>query len=516
MGHAPHFPGAPSGGGPSVERMRTGSPPESARTGSEPAPIGIADLGKTAAGPIPSQFNTTTFRGQAAIGAMTADNASIPGTATSVSLQLNAFYLFSYAGTTYAYWVQDVLLFDTATRGVEFEDNIWNVTSVDLAGSAVRGNGTVTGTGSNSYYGDTAPCTLPEACGVLADPENVTLELRAALAAGGVPTVRVGYAVGGSLVTYDVVQFRFARSLSDLTGFEVDAGLGLPSSCPRCYGDVEFVVGGPGYGYQTALVGFTRVDLTLRWWNGYDFVPVPNAVNYGEATEEGLGTATVSENTTVGTSPGVTITYGAPTPLGVVWSDADLAVVQVSSVGAATGSVTVGAQTVPLVRGYAELAVLPGVYAISVVAGTSYSLGAPTLVAGESLTLEVGGYAVVFAPSGLPSGALWSVVLGARVLNGTGNITFGVPAGTYPFSVDGQTGYSVSPTSGTVSVPGTGDVVPVTWTHARPSLLTQLFGAFGPWTPLLIFLAVVIAVAAVVSAVQGRRRPGAPPPDQEF
>ncbi|MGC8580680.1 MAG: hypothetical protein ACP5MB_11605, partial [bacterium] len=62
-------------------------------------------------------------------------------------------------------------------------------------------------------------------------------------------------------------------------------------------------------------------------------------------------------------------------------------------------------------------------------------------------------YQIVFTESGLPSGTQWSVALnGTARSSNTSSITFEVPAGTYAFSVGSVSGYSVSPSSGTLTV----------------------------------------------------------------
>ncbi|MGC8631961.1 MAG: YncE family protein [Thermoprotei archaeon] len=62
-------------------------------------------------------------------------------------------------------------------------------------------------------------------------------------------------------------------------------------------------------------------------------------------------------------------------------------------------------------------------------------------------------YAVSFTESGLPSGTSWSVTLNGQTQSSTTfTITFTVPAGTYQYSVVSVSGYSSSPSSGSVAV----------------------------------------------------------------
>ncbi|MGC9145775.1 MAG: InlB B-repeat-containing protein, partial [Nitrososphaeria archaeon] len=62
-------------------------------------------------------------------------------------------------------------------------------------------------------------------------------------------------------------------------------------------------------------------------------------------------------------------------------------------------------------------------------------------------------YQVAFTESGLPIGAQWTVALnGTTKSSNASAITFDVPAGTYAFSVGPVSGYSVLPSSGTLTV----------------------------------------------------------------
>jgi len=64
-------------------------------------------------------------------------------------------------------------------------------------------------------------------------------------------------------------------------------------------------------------------------------------------------------------------------------------------------------------------------------------------------------YEVVFAQKGLPSGTPWSVTLNGQTESSTtSQMTFEEPAGTYSYSVGPVSGYSSSPSSGSVTVSG--------------------------------------------------------------
>jgi hypothetical protein len=473
--------------------------------------MGIADLGGGPAGAQSDEYWTTAFRGTIDVGAVSSYNGSLSFNPEGMSFQLNAFLVFDIGSSRYAYWMQDVADLNTLTRGIGFEDNIWNATSLNLSSTALSGKGTVSSSGGNSYYGYGAPC-VSGGCTTLADPSSVTLELRASLGTGGVPTVRFQYDDTGSFETYDTVTFPFAPSVSNFQGFYVDPGLGFPGDCPRCFGDVELVAGGPGNGSQTSLVGATALLFSLDWWNGNNFEPVPDASDHGEATGEGISSAVDQLSSDPAGEPEAGLSYGSPGPLGPLWSEATTSTIEVSVVGASGGNLSIGGALVPFSSTFVETVVEPGPVNLSLVTNTTtYSLGPYELVAGEALTLEVGGLPLVFMPVGLPNGTVWSVEVGGQPLLGTGNITFGEPTGTYPYVVGPVPGYAAVPASGNVSVEGSGEVVAVDWssTHSDPWL--GLWKELVALAPLWVLLIVLLVAAVAARSLSHRRRSRRPP-----
>jgi len=74
-----------------------------------------------------------------------------------------------------------------------------------------------------------------------------------------------------------------------------------------------------------------------------------------------------------------------------------------------------------------------------------------------NVTLEAKTYGVTFSESGLPSGTSWSVTLnGTTESSSHGNITFERPNGTYEYAIDNSAGYRASPSSGNITVIGSG------------------------------------------------------------
>ena len=125
------------------------------------------------------------------------------------------------------------------------------------------------------------------------------------------------------------------------------------------------------------------------------------------------------------------------------------------------------------------------------------------------------GYAVVITESGLPSGALWSVTLnGSTRSSTTTSITFHEGNGSYAFSVGVVTGYTASPSTGTIHVNGAaiGQIVTFTSTSSKgkTNQTTGFLGLSGDEGYLLIGV-VVAAVAAAVAVLLLRSRKKSPP-----
>jgi outer membrane protein assembly factor BamB len=107
-------------------------------------------------------------------------------------------------------------------------------------------------------------------------------------------------------------------------------------------------------------------------------------------------------------------------------------------------------------------------------------------------------YSVSFTQSGLPSGTSWTVTLNSQVQSSTSNsIIFSVSPGVYDFSVTSPTGYTASPSSGTVTVNDTDINEIVTFTSTIPKL---------PSPFVLLLIVMVILLAAVLLAVVLYRR----------
>ncbi|MGI0140764.1 MAG: hypothetical protein ACREBT_06460, partial [Thermoplasmata archaeon] len=92
-----------------------------------------------------------------------------------------------------------------------------------------------------------------------------------------------------------------------------------------------------------------------------------------------------------------------------------------------------------------------------------------------------GGYAVTFNETGLPAGTSWTVTLnGANETSSTANITFGMPDGSFAYSI-GSLAYLAEPSSGMVTVAGAPLKVSVTFVVAYPVTISRP-GGVSPGT----------------------------------
>jgi|GEM_PF-2321781 len=97
-----------------------------------------------------------------------------------------------------------------------------------------------------------------------------------------------------------------------------------------------------------------------------------------------------------------------------------------------------------------------------------------------SITFTLMTYNVTFTESGLPAGTFWSVTLNGNTESSTTNtITFNEVNGTYSFTVGSVSGYTVSPSSGTITVKGANVNQAITFTSVTTSLYTITFTESG-------------------------------------
>jgi hypothetical protein len=132
----------------------------------------------------------------------------------------------------------------------------------------------------------------------------------------------------------------------------------------------------------------------------------------------------------------------------------------------------------------------------------------------KSVTFSLVTYAVSFKETGLPPGTNWSVGLGGVSHYATGTtVTFNEPNGSYSFTPENVSGYTVSPSSVPIHVHGAGVLQAVTFTP--PSKAATLLGL--PLTEAYALIGGIFAVAVlagVTAALLRKRGEKDVPPSQ--
>ena len=114
-------------------------------------------------------------------------------------------------------------------------------------------------------------------------------------------------------------------------------------------------------------------------------------------------------------------------------------------------------------------------------------------------------YTIAFSETGLPSGTTWSLTLNGTIETSASNtITFTVPNGTYSYTVGSVSGYSLSPSPGSLTVTGsnisasitfTATSVPPSKTSSSGMTSIELYGIIG-----------AVVITAAIGAVLLMRR----------
>lgn len=231
----------------------------------------------------------------------------------------------------------------------------------------------------------------------------------------------------------------------------------------------------------TPAAGFVKVK-GKEVWESIGFVPVSGTVSWVDFIESGLwwtrsgGSWGVELNTTMEKSVTSTVAFqeaNGTFPYEVERFPGILA-------SPSSGNVTVSSTTVTL-----------------------------------SITFE-SAYPVEFKDAPFPAGTSWSVTLGGVTNTTTStNLTFEEPNGTYSYTIHPPSGYSVSPSSGDITVNGQSPI-PVTFAVEKSSPSTFL-GQPGDEGYILIGVIVAVAsVATVILLLRGRgKRPAPSPPSKE-
>ena len=183
-------------------------------------------------------------------------------------------------------------------------------------------------------------------------------------------------------------------------------------------------------------------------------------------------------------SNGVLTLYMSPSPYFLI---------SIQESGLPTGtswSVTLNSQTLSSTTSTITFNEPNGTYAYTVGAVVGYTAspssgtvtvnGAPRTITITFTPSTSATYAVTFGESGLPSGTFWSVTLNGQTLSSTtSTITFSEPNGTYSYTVGAVSGYTASPSSGTVTVNGAPPTVAITFTPSTSATYAVTFSESG-------------------------------------
>ncbi|MGB9748177.1 MAG: thermopsin family protease, partial [Bacteroidales bacterium] len=421
-------------------------------------PVGIADIGVDADGKA-YYYLTSAFLGIMHVNNISTYNAQ---DGNAYSIQLNVFLIFGDGDKLYLYWVQNVMeRYNSSSVILSADSNIWNMTGfIDsrwcgVNGTAISGNGSFAVYYSTSlYYSD----MLYSYCYTY--PYNVGLEVYSFVNSRGQPSVSFAYYTGGGWRIYDTVTFKFVHNLTFPPMFIVN---GYQSW------NAELVVGGFSDAHSTTNLN-SSAFFQLQYWNGHNFQAVPNAVNYGIRTAEGIrdAHATLYASPTNGTL-GVYITHG-PNTVSSLYFLRDLSTLRVFP-PVSSGFLYVNDTPYAFYGGLINLTLYPSTYPTP--NGThhgSYALrlydtGGGIIWQGEA-TLTPGGTTdihlqkITFDTTGLPAGIPWKIILGNITYEArTGQVTMAGLNGTYDYLIVPPRGYTVSPGYGTLTLSGSGAVV---------------------------------------------------------
>ncbi len=251
----------------------------------EPAPMGIADYGING-NDLPYSYTTTSFEGSVKIHSLKTDNASLNGSGTDMTFQLNVNLPFHEGNNYYVYWVQDVAFFNTSSNYISMIDNVWNSSSYNgsVYNSTLQGNGTVGNSSGTLFYYAYANDSTPGNNVTLSDGSTLILMVNATVSSSGSPEIVFEYNDGFGWQIYDNVIISFAKNPTGYRGFMVNGNIFEPSGN---YYDAELILGGPGGGYNTYATS-ANVSLLLEYYNGNNFQMIQNVWNFGSDTAEGI------------------------------------------------------------------------------------------------------------------------------------------------------------------------------------------------------------------------------------
>ena len=432
---------------------------------SEPAPMGIADYG-IGPGGSPYDYSTTSFLGRVDIKNLQTYNASLNGTATELTFQLNINYVFYVGSKKYVYWAQNVADFNTsASQSIGFIDNIWNETKGDSSvyNSTLNGNGTVSNSSGTFFYYSFANQSLPGNDIYVTYPLSIEMEINSTTNSKGLPELVFMYNDGHGWQTYDNVIFRFATNVSRIDGFVVDGFQYEPDG--YSFYDAELILGGPGDGTQTYDVS-SSVSLQLEYFNGHNYQTVTNAYNFGSNTAEGISNVTSTASYYESNGSLFASVVNGPGHLAQIYNRSQIGILNISANGT-SGYVLVNSTRYSYVGGSANFTLAPGKYDIKVYSSKN------VLMVQRNETIGAGGYyylsttrtyKATFISSGIPSGSTWYLNLsnGESFRATSQNYSAYIANGSYTFTASSGGIYQAS---GSFNVSGSNVTVNVVFIY---------------------------------------------------
>jgi thermopsin len=281
-----------------------------------PSPTGIAAYGITnSSGTIGTyEIATDSIVGFADVSQITAvdngTNSALASLQENTVLQVN-----NTDGSSFTYWPQNVLAFDTATPSVTYRDNVLNVTgdNAQLTNQSVIGTGTVGGIINGgvpqTYYGNynsnyTYTYTLPQAWVLYTNEtveqgQGVLIQMGVRALDGPTPN---------TITWFDKITVEDPNVAS--ADFIVNGRAYTPAGADQpigTYYDAELVFGG-GAGGMAAHFQL-NANLALFYWDG-TLKPFPSLYTFGDDTAEAAYNIAVASGNGVAVATSGTPYYG--------------------------------------------------------------------------------------------------------------------------------------------------------------------------------------------------------------
>ncbi|MEM4138660.1 MAG: thermopsin, partial [Sulfolobaceae archaeon] len=201
----------------------------------------------------------------------------------TASLQFNIVLFINSSSGIFAYWLQDVGVFQTNKNYLTFVNNIWNLTGriSTLNPNSVIGNGKVSSAGGGqSFYYDVGPSYSYSFPLALVFVVNVSYSSSAVYIWFGYKILQIGNTRYNTLYYYDKVTIYHSGINSAY--IMINGNIYTPDGL---YYDAELVWGGGGNGAPTSFI-YLNCTLGLYYNQGGKITPVPSLYTFGSNTAE--------------------------------------------------------------------------------------------------------------------------------------------------------------------------------------------------------------------------------------